>query len=139
IREFFRRSGTPTERLAWLDIGCGQGELLRLGRRHFQSAMGCDPSNRMLDACRDLEARHQSSMESLPFDDAAFDFITAVCVYHHVPLDRRPVLAAETMRVLKPGGTFCIIEHNPLNPITKHIVSRTPVDADAELLTAKES
>src|SRR5436190_10498910 len=76
IREFFRRSGTPTERLAWLDIGCGQGELLRLGRRHFQSAMGCDPSNRMLDACRDLEARHQSSMESLPFDDAAFDFIT---------------------------------------------------------------
>jgi hypothetical protein len=31
-----------------------------------------------------------------------------------------------------------MIEHNPLNPITRLIVSRTPVDADAILLPAKE-
>jgi hypothetical protein len=40
---------------------------------------------------------------------------------------------------LKPKGIFSIIEHNPYNPVTRLIVSRTPVDADARLLTAKET
>jgi hypothetical protein len=39
--------------------------------------------------------------------------------------------------VLAPGGLCCIIEHNPWNPITRAIVRRCPVDADAELLTAR--
>jgi hypothetical protein len=34
---------------------------------------------------------------------------------------------------------LCIVEHNPWNPVTKLIVSRTPVDADAQLLTAAEA
>ena len=38
--------------------------------------------------------------------------------------------------MLRPGGIFCIIEHNPFNPVTRSIVSRTPVDADAVLLRA---
>src|SRR5207244_12771269 len=68
-----------------------------------------------------------------------FDFIPAVCVYHHVASDHRPLLTAEALRVLKPRGVFCIIEHNPLNPVTRFIVSRTPVDVDAHLLTANET
>ena len=75
-------------------------------------------------------------MEDIPFGDRSFDFVTAVCVYHHVPEDRRPFLTSEVFRVLKRGGVFCIIEHNPLNPATRLIVSRTPVDADAQLLRA---
>jgi hypothetical protein len=43
------------------------------------------------------------------------------------------------MRVLRPGGVFSIIEHNPWNPATRLIVSRTPVDADAILLTSGET
>src|SRR6266700_382411 len=78
----FKRLGVSTQSLDWLDIGCGQGDLLRLGRRHFKSAAGCDPSQGMLKACRDLNVRHQRWLESLPFDDASFDFLTAVCVYH---------------------------------------------------------
>jgi hypothetical protein len=30
---------------------------------------------------------------------------------------------------------MCLIEHNPFNPVTQIIVRRTPVDADAKLLT----
>jgi hypothetical protein len=60
-------------------------------------------------------------------------------VYHHVPLEQRSGFTHEVFRVLKPGGVFCIIEHNPLNPVTRLIVSRTPVDADARLLRAKET
>ena len=139
IRSFCKRRGMAAENLRWLDIGCGQGDLLRLGREHFKSSSGCDPSQGMLESCRDLDVRHQLSLESLPFDDAGFDFVTAVCVYHHVPAERRSLLTEEALRVLKPGGVFCIIEHNPRNPVTRLIVSRTPVDADAHLLTANEA
>jgi hypothetical protein len=48
-------------------------------------------------------------------------------------------MTAEALRVLRPKGIFCIIEHNPLNPVTRLIVARTPVDADALLLTAGET
>jgi len=139
IRAFFKRAGKTTENLDWLDVGCGQGDLLRLGRGHFKSAAGCDPSQGMLKSCEGLDVRHQESLEILPFEDAGFDFVTAVCVYHHVPLERRSWLTREALRVLRPDGFFCIIEHNPRNPVTPLIVSRTPVDADAKLLTASES
>jgi len=139
IRDFFRRTGARSEQCDWLDIGCGQGDLLRLARDYFKSGTGCDPSKGMLESCRDLDVRHQPSMESLPFETKTFDFITAVCVYHHVPPERRAALTADAMRVLRPGGTLCIIEHNPANPITRLIVSRAPVDADAQLLPSKET
>jgi SAM-dependent methyltransferase len=139
IRAFFRRRGVNMKTLAWLDIGCGQGDLLRMGRNDFKSAAGCDPSQGMLKTAADLEVRQQLSLEALPFDDGSFDFVTAVCVYHHVPLQRRPLLTAEALRILKPQGVFCIIEHNPLNPITRLIVARTPVDAGARLLSSGET
>ena len=41
------------------------------------------------------------------------------------------------MRVLKPDGIFCLVEHNPFNPVTRLIVRPTPVDANARLLTAR--
>jgi SAM-dependent methyltransferase len=139
IREFLTGIRRNPAELSWLDIGCGQGDLLRLGQSHFKSATGCDPSKGMLKSCRDLDVHTQSAMDVLPFETQKFDFVTAVCVYHHVPVDRRPLLTAEAFRVLRPGGIFCIIEHNPLNPVTRLIVSRTPVDADARLLTPAEA
>ena len=41
--------------------------------------------------------------------------------------------------MLRPGGVFCVIEHNPFNPVTRLIVERTPVDADAILLSVAEA
>jgi len=82
---------------------------------------------------------HQPDPNRLPFTDGRLDLVTTVCVYHHVPLEDRPKLSSEVFRVLKPGGWFCIIEHNPFNPVTQLIVRRTPVDADARLLTARQA
>lgn len=139
IQRFYKKRGIDTGKLAWLDVGCGQGDLLRAGKSHFAAATGTDPSAKMLEACLDLEVRQQPSPDRLPFQDKSFDFITAVCVYHHVPEQQRPAFTKEILRLLKPRGIFCLIEHNPLNPVTKLIVSRTPVDADAQLLTAREA
>jgi ubiquinone/menaquinone biosynthesis C-methylase UbiE len=139
IRRFFTRSGIDTHTVNWLDAGCGQGDMLRIGQKYFKSAVGCDVSGGMLQSCKDLKVRVQPSPEEIPFDNDSIDLVTAACVYHHIPLDRRLLFTAEILRVLRPGGIFCIIEHNPLNPVTRRIVSRTPVDADAILLRAGAS
>jgi len=139
VRDFFNRAGIDTRELSWLDAGCGQGDLLRCGLGYFKTAMGCDPSKEMLKSCEGLQVRHQVESEKLPFADGSFDLVSAVCVYHHIAPDRRGLMTIELLRVLKPGGILCIIEHNPFNPITRLIVSRTPVDADASLVTAGQS
>jgi SAM-dependent methyltransferase len=139
IQDFFRRRSIRSQELGWLDVGCGKGELLRLGNAHFRAAMGCDPSAEMLRQCGGLRVSHQPQPTRLPFDDQSFDFVTAACVYHHLAPGERPALTNEARRVLRPGGLFAIFEHNPWNPVTRLIVGRTPVDASAVLLRARES
>ena len=139
IREHFGALGIDTRALSYLDIGCGKGELLSLMRDDFHQVAGCDPSPAMLSSGQAVETRVQEDRGKIPFDDAAFDFVTAVCVYHHVPPSSRLALTREAYRVLRPGGVFAMIEHNPYNPVTRLIVNRTPVDADAVLLKSSEA
>lgn len=143
IREYFRRRRTDMRKLAYLDLGCGKGELVSLLRNDFAHTAGCDPSAGMLKAgglaAIGIEARVQEDPGRIPFEERAFDFVTAVCVFHHVPPSARAALVREACRVLKPGGTLAMIEHNPYNPVTRLIVSRTPVDADAILLPPVET
>lgn len=139
IREHFKARDIDTRELAYLDIGCGQGELLMLLRNDFSQVAGCDPSAGMLSACQGAVTRVQEDLQKIPFDDGVFNFATAVCVYHHVPPSSRLTLTREIYRVLAPGGVFAIIEHNPFNPATQLIVRRSPVDAEAKLLKASEA
>src|SRR5215831_13329276 len=44
IENFIRRRSLSPGKLAWLDVGCGKGELLNLGRSRFGRVAGCDPS-----------------------------------------------------------------------------------------------
>jgi len=139
IRSYFAALGRDLSKTSWLDIGCGKGELLRLGAPEVASIMGCDVSTEMLALCPDIASSPMTHPESLPFADQSFDLLTAVCVYHHVPLDGRAGLTREAARVLRPGGVFAIIEHNPLNPATRLIVNRLPMDRHAILLGSWEA
>jgi SAM-dependent methyltransferase len=139
IRRHFQSLKRETRQLRYLDIGCGKGELISLLRDDFAGVAGCDPSPGMLSFVQGVDTRVQDDPGRLPFDSGEFDFVTAVCVYHHVPLEGRLALTREVARVLKRGGIFAIIEHNPFNPVTRRIVSRTPVDADAILLKPAEA
>jgi SAM-dependent methyltransferase len=138
ILEYFRDRGIETQGLHYLDVGCGKGELLTLLQGDFKRSAGCDPSSEMLSELRGVEARVQEDPEKLPFESRSFDFISAVCVYHHVPPSARVALTTEVRRLLKPGGIFAVIEHNPYNVITRAIVNRTPVDQNAVLLNCFE-
>jgi len=139
ILDYFRRRGADTTRLTYLDAGCGKGELVTALQPHFRQAAGCDISAEMMRSIQGIETRVQDDPLKIRFPDASFDFVSAVCVYHHVPPADRAALTREMARALKPRGVFAIIEHNPINPVTRLIVSRTPVDADAILLPAGET
>jgi SAM-dependent methyltransferase len=136
LQAFARSIGVDTRQQTWLDVGCGKGQLLRAGQSHFAAVHGCDVSTGMIDGARDLHVVPQSEPDRIPFGDASVDWVTAVCVYHHVEPRDRARLTAEIRRVLKPGGIFAIVEHNPLNPAVQVIVRRTQVDEHAILLTA---
>jgi SAM-dependent methyltransferase len=143
IRKYFYDAGADTRKLAYLDVGCGRGELVSLLRSDFSRVAGCDVSPGMIEAgnlaAKGIDTRVQDDPARIPFNDGEFDFITAVCVYHHVPPPARTALTREIARLLRPGGVLSIVEHNPFNPATRLIVSRTPVDADAILLRASET
>ena len=90
----------------------------------------------MLSSCASLSVREQTSPVALPYEDGSVNFVSSVCVYHHVHGNDRTLLTSEIRRVLAPGGLYCIVEHNPWNPVTRTIVGRCAVDVDAELLAA---
>jgi ubiquinone/menaquinone biosynthesis C-methylase UbiE len=136
--EFLKKQSFDPSRLSLLDVGCGKGDFLELSAPHFCRLAGCDPSQEMLQqmAGKSIAVKTQETPTILPYDAALFDVVTAICVFHHVPIEARRALLQEIHRVLRRDGVLCIIEHNPLNPLTQMIVRRTPVDADAQLLTA---
>jgi SAM-dependent methyltransferase len=139
ILDYFRRKQLDTSKMRYLDVGCGQGDLLRILRPSFADVAGCDPSSRMIASLEDINVQLQVDESKLPFPDECVDFVTASGVFHHVPPENRTALAKEVHRLLKPEGVFAIIEHNPVNPVTRLIVSRTPIDTGAILLKASEA
>jgi SAM-dependent methyltransferase len=139
LQSLLRRAGVAPQTLRWLDVGCGQGELLSLAGSHFASAQGCDPSAGMLSPNASVKTYVQPSLVELPFENGSVDFVTVVCVYHHVHGPARAQLTDEIKRVLTGRGLCCIIEHNPWNPVTRTIVKRCAVDVDAELLTTPQA
>ena len=48
--------------------------------------------------------------ESMPFPDESFDAVTCVYLLHELPQAARRAMAAETSRVLKPGGVLIVAD-----------------------------
>lgn len=148
-REKRLRSADPNGgSLCLLDYGCGAGDLMRvlagLGAR--ASFTGCDVSTGMLAEAAARWPEHLGPVPTLaaqdgartPFADGQFDVATISAVLHHVPVAERPAVYAELGRVLKPGGRLYVFEHNPRNPLVRHVVARTPIDENAILLDLRE-
>src|ERR1043166_496192 len=129
----------PEAKPSALDVGCGIGVLHRYIRDRFARLCAVDVST----GCLEQAARANSGVEyraysgaELPFASGEFDFAFAICVLHHVPPEEWLGFIREMARVIRPGGVVCIIEHNPLNPLTQLSVRRCEFDRDAVLLPA---
>jgi SAM-dependent methyltransferase len=133
--------GSP-DRLRVLDIGCGIGLVEQELEQKVADLWGTDMSEKSVEIAKArAPATHfiHSAGETLPFDSGWFDAAFTICVIHHVPPAERAKFIGEMLRVLRPGGVAIIFEHNPLNPMTRFIVSRCAFDEDAILLRCRES
>jgi SAM-dependent methyltransferase len=93
-----------------LDIGCGEGVLLR--------GVGFTPVQLDISMVRLEKARADGNplvcadgME-LPFNDAIFDVVLLIALLEHVRQPERVI--DETWRVLKPGGEVAIVVPNDI-------------------------
>jgi SAM-dependent methyltransferase len=125
------------DRLRVLDVGCGTGETDRFLATSFGELHGVDMSGGLLERARAAVPGAQYMAYDggrLPYDDSAFDLAFCINVMHHVPPPDWSGFVAEMARVIRPGGIVAVFEHNPLNPLTRRVVSRCSFDEDAVLL-----
>jgi SAM-dependent methyltransferase len=125
-----------------LDVGCGTGSLHSKLKTAGMQVSGVDLSNTSLLVAKSSNPDIEYTLfdgTRLPFEDGSFDVALAVCVFHHVDTYKRENLLAEMARSVRVGGAMFIIEHNPVNPLTRLVVSRCAYDETAVLLPAKET
>lgn len=103
----------PSDKIALLDIGCGNGALLNALADSIGSGVGVDESSKIIERAR-LKNSQISNLKFeiidgpvLPFPDNSFDVVTSLMSFRY--LDWDPLLA-EIKRVTRPGGKFLIVD-----------------------------
>ncbi|SDH59492.1 class I SAM-dependent methyltransferase [Paraburkholderia phenazinium] len=99
-----------------LDMGCGAGHASFAAAQHAQAVVAYDIAPQMLATVaaaakeRGLDniRTQQGAAETLPFDDASFDWVISRMSAHH--WHDVPKALAEVRRVLKPGGRVLFID-----------------------------
>jgi SAM-dependent methyltransferase len=112
-----------------LDVGCGTGRWLRRYSERGLQPVGVDATEGMLKraAASGLKCPLVVGLaQSLPFDDAAFDLVSAVTVIQHIPSTYQADALNEMARVLRPGGHLLLLEL--IRGQGLHIFSRRPPD-----------
>lgn len=123
-----------------VDIGCGDGSLVRLMARHGARVFGVDNSTLQLEKARaakpaSTEVYFEGRAEALPFDDACIDVAMFFNSLHHVPVEGMIEALKEAVRVLKPGGILYISEplaEGPHFDLMQPVHDETKVRAKAQ-------
>jgi hypothetical protein len=94
-----------------VDVGCGDGRLVRALAARGASAVGVEVSEEAVERARDGEHRYLvGSADALPLGDASVDACLLMRSLHHVPRERMGAALAECARVLRPGGVAYVAE-----------------------------
>ena len=115
ITRLIREHG-GADKLKLLDVGCGTGRTLhQLAVAHPTLRLhGADLSPAYIRKARERLADVAEltlaveNGESLPWDDATFDVVTSVYMFHELPRNARRNVVREMLRVVKPGGLVVI-------------------------------
>ncbi|MEO1193625.1 MAG: methyltransferase domain-containing protein [Pseudomonadota bacterium] len=110
--------GRLRENLTLMDIACGSGGLLPSIKAAYPrlSVIGVDLSHPYLQEAAASLAGHrrwqllQAPAEALPVGDESLDVTTCVFLFHELPRKVRAQVVAEAARVLKPGGSFILVD-----------------------------
>lgn len=110
VREFLPLKGARV-----LDVGCGDGALVRMMAREGAQVTGLEISEEQLVRAKAAapvgdESYQVGRAEALPFDDQAFDIVVIFNSLHHVPIEVQEKALAEAGRILKTGGYLFVME-----------------------------
>jgi 2-polyprenyl-3-methyl-5-hydroxy-6-metoxy-1,4-benzoquinol methylase len=123
-----------------LDFGCGIGTLSSAFARRLPEARihGYDVSEDSL-AQIDPELRRRGLFTSdLAALESGYSLIVISNVMHHIPVAERQGTINRLAGCLAPSGEILVFEHNPINPVTRLVVSRCVFDENAVLLPPRE-
>jgi ubiquinone/menaquinone biosynthesis C-methylase UbiE len=117
-----------------LDIGCSVGiSTLELHRYLSQKqttpihTIGLDLSPYMLAVAKYQDTQGEIAewkhgiAEKTDFPDNSFDVITLQFVTHELPHSATKEIFAETLRILRPGGCFAIVDNNPKSKVIQNL------------------
>lgn len=99
-----------------LEVGCGEGRVVRDLRARGHDVVGVDTVPALVEAARDLDPEGDyvvADAADLPFEDASFDL--AVAYNSLMDVDDMPAAVRELSRVLRPGRAFCACVTHPVN------------------------
>ncbi|MBM3503679.1 MAG: class I SAM-dependent methyltransferase [Alphaproteobacteria bacterium] len=101
-----------------LDVGCGTGRFLGFVADSFPGierlALDLSPAY-LREAARQLKRWPgtkfiEAKAEKIPEPDASIDLVSAVFLFHELPAQVRTRVLGEIARVLKPGGSFLLLD-----------------------------
>lgn len=107
----------PENNWSCLDVATGAGHTALAFAPHVAHVLATDLTEEMLEQVRKLVAEKglanvdtaHADAEALPFEDGQFDLVSCRIAPHHFPDIAKFV--AESHRVLKPGGTFALVDN----------------------------
>jgi SAM-dependent methyltransferase len=116
----------PQPGCRYLDLGCGEGRVMRA-----LSAAGAVVHG--VDVSHDLAARARKAMVArlpqIPLKDGVYDGVYAVLTLEHI--EDHAAFFAEGARVTKPGGSLAVVVNHPVWTAP----DSTPItDSDGEIL-----
>jgi SAM-dependent methyltransferase len=116
-----------------LDAGCGIGLTDKRLAGRFRRLIGTDISPEALEDARKANPGVRYELADpgrLPLDNDRVDLAFAATVVQVISPPERQHFVDELARVTRPGGLVVLIEHNPLNVLTR-LVSRRFDSPDA--------
>ena len=138
--DFLARATRGRAVAAVLDFGCGAGRSLAHLVREFPQAavVGFDPSSESIRLAAQRVPEAKVTEDWTVVSQQRFDIVLGANVFHHVPRDAIATWLRHCGDALASGGSIFIFEHNPWNPVTRHVFERCPFDTDAHMIPRRE-